>query len=73
MKFTIEEAFEMIQRGESPEQYERRVRRLRRLCNERDDLEDALEVLDGDERYKDRIIKKERRLQKVLAEISALV
>ncbi len=73
MKMTITEALEAIERGETPEQYAKRIRRLRRLCNERDDLEDALSVLCGDDRYKDRIAKKQKRLQKVLAEISALI
>ena len=72
MKMTIGEAMEAISRGETPEQYAKRIRRLRRLCNERDDLEDALSVLREDDRYMDRVAKKEKRLQKVLSEISLL-
>ena len=70
---TFVEALEMIERGETPEQYKKRVNRIRRLANERYDIEDSLSVLDGsDPRDAEKIEKKQRRLAKVLAEIEAL-
>ena len=71
MKMTIKEALEMIDRGETPEQYEKRVRRIRRLANERDALRDAIEILD--EYHDPRAEKKRVRLSKVLAELEALI
>lgn len=68
MKMTLQQACEMFARGETPEEYERRIKRLRRLANERDDLEDAIEVLKGDPRAKT----KQKRLAKVLAEIEQI-
>ena len=68
MRMTIAEALDMIQRGETPEQYEKRVKRLRRLSNERYDLEDAIAVLGDDPRAD----KKRRRLTKVLVMIEQL-
>lgn len=70
MKMTLAQAFEMIGRGETSEEYEKRIKRIRRLVNERDDLDASLTVLtpeDG-ERYE----KKKHRLEKVLAEIERL-
>lgn len=69
MRFTIDQALEMISRGETPEQYEKRVKRIRRLANEREDLQDAIDVLKefGDcEKDMVRLRKKEKRLEKVL-------
>lgn len=68
MKMTLAQAFEMIDRGETPEQYEKRVKRLRRLINEQYDLEDAIQVLGDDPRAD----KKRRRLTKVLVMIEQL-
>ena len=68
MKMTLAQAFEMIDRGETPEQYEKRVKRLRRLYNERYDLEDAIEVLGDDPRAD----KKKKRLAKVVVMIEML-
>ena len=68
MRMTLAQAFEMIDRGETPEQYEKRVKRLRRLYNERYDLEDAIEVLGDDPRAD----KKKKRLAKVVAMIETL-
>ena len=68
MRFTIDQALEMISRGETPEQYEKRVKRIRRLANEREDLQDAIDVLKefGDcENDMVRLQKKEKRLGKV--------
>ena len=68
---TITQAFDMIGRGETPEQYEKRINRLRRLATERDDLEASLTVLtDPDEA--DKRDKKCKRLEKVLSEIDRL-
>lgn len=77
-KMTIAEALEAIDRGETAEQYKKRIARIRRLANERDDLIDAIEVLSdgryGDtEKYKDRVEKKQKRLAKVLAMIDELM
>ena len=69
MKMTIAQALEMIDRGETPEQYEKRVRRIRRLANERDDLQDAIEVLGDDPRAE----KKRARLAKVELELEVIV
>ena len=68
---TLVQAFEMIERGETPEQYKKRIARLRRLANERDSLEAALEVLTepGDVENAE---KKRKRLDKVLKIIDEL-
>ena len=58
---TIGEALEMINRGETPEQYRKRKARLRRLTEERDFLEDGIEILGDDPRAE----KKRKRLEKV--------
>lgn len=71
MKMTLAQAFEMIDRGETPEQYEKRVRRIRRLANERDALRDAIEILD--EYHDPRAEKKRVRLSKVSAELEVLI
>ena len=65
---TMEQAVEMIMRGETAEQYKKRIARIRRLANERDDLEDAIDVLGDDPRA----IKKQKRLEKVLTMIDEL-
>lgn len=70
MKMTLEEALEMIERRETPEQYQKRVKRIRRLANERDELRDAIEILDE---YEDpRAEKKKKRLAAVLDELERL-
>lgn len=71
MKLTLEEALEAIQRRETPEQYIRRMRRVKRLSNERYDIEDALAVLTEPE-DKERAEKKRKRLNKVLAMLDEL-
>lgn len=50
MKMTLAEALEAIHRGETPEQYEKRVRKIRRLSEELFDLRDALDILDDESR-----------------------
>ena len=58
---TLEQALDCMIRGETKEEYEKRHKRLRRLANERDDLEDAIEVLGDDPRAE----QKQKRLKKV--------
>lgn len=48
MKMTLEQAMEAVERGETPEQYEKRMRKMRRLSIERDFLEDAIFMLEGE-------------------------
>lgn len=66
---TIDEAIDAICRDETPEQYKKRLAKIRRLTNERDYLEDAIEVLEGDPRQE----KKIKRLAKVKAMIAELI
>ena len=73
MKMTLIEAFEMIGRGETPEEYEKRIKRIRRLANERDELRDAIDILRGDPTYAEKYEKKKKRLAKVLAELARLI
>lgn len=47
---TLAQALEAIERGETPEQYKKRMARIRRLTNEQYDLEDAIDVLGDDPR-----------------------
>ena len=61
MKMILAEALEMIKRGETPEQYEKRVKRIKRLANERERLEDS------------RLEKQRKRLVKVREMIKELV
>lgn len=68
---TITEAFDMIDRGETPEEYKKRMARLRRYVNERDALEDALSILTEPEDAARRE-KKERRLAVVVEAIKTL-
>lgn len=58
---TLEQALDCVSRGETQEEYVKRHKRLRRLANERDDLEDAIEVLGDDPRAE----QKQKRLKKV--------
>lgn len=72
---TIDEAIDMITRGETPEQYKKRTARIRRLANERDDLEDSIQVLKeyGDsEKDMLKLKKKQERLIKVLEELDRI-
>lgn len=68
MKLTLAQAFEAIERGETSEEYSKRIAKLQRLLVERDFLQDAIEVLTGDPRVE----KKQKRLSVVLAQIDAL-
>lgn len=72
MKLTINEFFDMIERGETPDQYEKRLRKIRRLANERDQLMDWISVFDDDIEEQTMIEKKRNRLNKVLAMIDEL-
>ena len=71
MKLTLAQALEAISRGETSEQYVKRLRRIRRLANERDDLMDWLEICDTPEDA-EIAAKKRERLNKVLAMIDEL-
>lgn len=64
----FEQMIEMVFRGETPEQHKKRIERIKRLVNERDDLMDAVEVLGDDPRA---AIKK-KRLAKVFQIIEHL-
>lgn len=61
----ISEAFEMIERGETPEEYKKRIAKIRRYTNEKYDLLDSISVLDGDINYVQKLEKKKARLKKV--------
>lgn len=68
MVVTLAEAFEMIERGETPEQYRKRMKRIRTLGLERDALHDAIEILGDDPRAqakKERLAKVEGLIQKL--------
>lgn len=65
---TIEQAVDMISRGETSDQYKKRMDRIRRLTNERDFLEDAIEVLGDDPRVE----QKRKRLKSVMRNIKKL-
>lgn len=70
MKMTLAEALEMIHRGETPEQYEKRVRKIRRLSEELFELRDALDILEDEslprtEKDIRRAAEKRARMQKV--------
>lgn len=52
MKMTLAQAMEAVQRGETPEQYEKRMRKVRRLSIERDFIEDAIFLLEGERKKK---------------------
>lgn len=69
MKVSINQFTEMVARGELPEEYVKRTRRLNKLVQERDFLEDALTILTPEDcNY----IKKKTRLDKVLKLIEEL-
>ena len=72
MKMTLAEAFEMIERGETPEQYEKRMTRIRRLANERDDLVAGISVF-GPDSNDPRLEKKKARLEKLQKMINELL
>lgn len=70
MNMTLAEALEMIHRGETPEQYEKRVRKIRRLSEELFELRDALDILEDEslprtEKDIRRAAEKRARMQKV--------
>lgn len=77
MKMTMEE-FLNWPKDISFEEYKKRLaaqkrkdRKIRRLANERDELEDALQVLE-DEHGSERYIRKARRLEEIKEEIRKL-
>ena len=69
MGVTIEQALDMLSRGETQEQYKKRMERIKRLSNERYALEDAIEVLGADPRAE----KKKKRLKVVTETINSLI
>lgn len=69
MKMTLLETLDMIQRGEMPEQYKKRLAKLRKYALERDFLQDAIEALDGGERQ-ERKIKRLERVEQILSELA---
>lgn len=71
MKLTIDQEIEAIVRDGSPEAYKKRMNRIRRLSNERDDLMNKISVFDRPEEA-DKRAKCEKRLQKVLQMIEEL-
>ena len=66
---TLYEALDMIDHGETSEQYKKRIAKIRRYANERDALQDAIEVLQGDERQAKKI-KRLKKVEQILAELS---
>lgn len=68
MKCTMLDVIEMIERNESPDEYETRIRKLKRYSNELIELKDSIEVLEEfgncEEDFK-RLDKKIKRLNKV--------
>lgn len=71
MKYTLAEALSIIsklRKGETFEEYEKRMKKLRRYSNERYDLEDSISVLGDDPRAE----KKRKRLEVVKQRISEL-
>lgn len=68
MQVTLAEALNMIERGETPEKYEKRVIKLRRYINEKYLLEDVIDVLGDDARStrkKERLAYVERMIEKL--------
>ena len=69
---TVYEALDMINHGETTEQYKKRMAKLRRYVRERDDLEDWISVFDECPEDAEIVAKKRERLSKVLAKIEEL-
>ena len=75
MRMTLKQAFEMIERKETPAEFEKRMKRIRRLANERDELTDKIGVLEdfgNSDKDMDRLTKAKKRLAKVLEELEKL-
>lgn len=71
MKMNLEQAFDMIERGETPEQYKKRINALRKYCTERDFLIDEIEILTKPE-DQEKAKAKRIRLKKVEQRIAEL-
>jgi hypothetical protein len=69
MALTLIQFVEATLRGETEEKYKKRVARIRRLANERDNLIDSIEVLGDDPRAD----KKRARLERVEKMIEELI
>lgn len=65
---TLEQAIDAIMRGETTEQYKKRMAKLKRLSIERDCLEDVINILGNDERVNE----KRKRLEKVKRQMDLL-
>lgn len=68
----INEALDMIDHGETPEEYKKRCAKIRRLVFERDFLIDSIELLKSDGRNRTKVKIKENRLEKVNSMIEEL-
>lgn len=68
----IDRAVEMIVRDETETEHKKRIEKLRKLSIERDFLEDAIELLKDVARYADITEKRQRRLDRVNAQIAEL-
>lgn len=76
MRVTIGEFVDMVMRGETSEQYEKRIKRIRRLSNEKYDLLDGIQVLEESgncEKDYTNLQKKRTRLAKVEKMLGELV
>ena len=71
MKLTIDQAIDAIMHGEDSEQYAKRMKKIRRLSEERDSLHDKILLFDRPNEAEKRA-KCEKRLQKVLQMIDEL-
>lgn len=69
MALTLNQFIEATLRGETEKEYKKRVAKIRRLANERDDLIDSIEVLGDDPRAD----KKKARLERVEKMIEGLI
>ena len=69
MRMNLTQFSDMLARGELPEEYVKRTRRLNKLVQERDFLEDAIAILTPEDRN---YIKKKTRLDRVLKLIEEL-
>lgn len=72
MKMTLTQALDMIDHGETPEEYRKRQARIRNYTIERDFLLDALEILTEPEDEPQRR-SKQRRLAAVLETLETLI
>lgn len=75
MALTLAEWMDALERGETEERYRARHKKLRKLTDERDELEDGIAVLKAHgncEKDYHNLVKKSARLKKVLMAINEL-